>query len=45
MMGTVQKGLPYYVEISYAKSIIIFSEFFSCPHINFEITMIPVKEA
>lgn len=45
LLGQVNKGKNYYVELSFAKSIIQMSEFFTCPHFAIEISMIKIDEA
>ena len=45
MFTTLKKGVTYSIEIYYTNSIISMSSFFTCPHINIEVSMIPEKEA
>lgn len=45
LMQPVKKDTSYTIELGYANSIITVTSFFQCPHINYEITMIPESEA
>ena len=45
IFAKLNKGESYLVELLYQNSIIEFSDFFSCPHLNVELSMIPEKEA
>ena len=44
MLAKVQKGQKYKVELSYKNSIIQLPNFFTCPFIHLEVSMIPQKE-
>lgn len=45
LFGQVKKGKSYYVEMSFAKSLIQLSEFFTCPNFLIEVAMISNDEA
>ena len=44
-MATVKQNVPYYVEMDFSNSIISISDFFTCPHFEIEVAMIPLNEA
>ncbi len=43
IFAKLKKGGSYMIELSYKNSIIEFSDFFSCPHLNLELSIIPEK--
>jgi hypothetical protein len=43
LLAKLKKGVSYTLELSYKNSIIEFSDFFSCPHLNLELSLIPEK--
>ena len=44
LLYQVKKGTQYRIEMSYHNSIITLASFFTCPHVNFELSMIPIDE-
>lgn len=45
LLGILQKGHTYSIEISFSNSLIEMSDFFTCPYLPIEVTVIPVDEA
>ena len=45
LFSQVTKNTHYYVELQFQNSLIEITDFFSCPHFNLEVTMLPKTEA
>jgi hypothetical protein len=45
MFASIKKDKTYSIELGYSNSIISMSSFFTCPHINLEISMTPLDQA
>ena len=41
----LSRGVEYYIELSFAHSIIVTDSFFTCPHLELELSMISVADA
>ena len=41
----LSRGVEYYIELSFAHSIIVTDSFFTCPHLELELSMISVTDA
>ena len=45
LFALLSKGVSYYIELSFAHSIIVTDSFFTCPHLEVELSMISMTDA